>query len=76
MNWLTIVQNISTFITGQFGIGLVTVAIGISGARSAITHQWGHFWSAVGGGCGVGAIVAGRTPIIRLGWRLDRSVAG
>ena len=49
MNWLTIVQNISTFITGQFGIGLVTVAIGNSGARSAITHSGvisGRQWAA------------------------------
>ena len=54
MNWLTIVQNIATFITGQFGIALVTVAIGISGARSAIAHQWGIFgpqWVAAPSWC-------------------------
>ena len=43
MNWLTIVQNIATFITGQFGIALVTVAIGIFGSPLGDLSSVGQF---------------------------------
>ena len=48
--WLTIVQTIATFIEGTFGATLVVVAVAIAGARAALHGNWGHFWSAIGGG--------------------------
>lgn len=50
MSWLTVVQNISTFLTSQFGILLCTVAVFIAGARAMLHGHWGQFWSAIGGG--------------------------
>jgi type IV secretory pathway VirB2 component (pilin) len=50
MSWLTIVQNISTFITGTFGSTLCIIAVAIAGARAMLHGHWGQFWSAIGGG--------------------------
>ncbi|WP_158923662.1 TrbC/VirB2 family protein [Acidisphaera sp. S103] len=50
MSWLTIAQNISQFITSQFGILLCTIAIAVAGGRAALHGHWGHFWSAIAGG--------------------------
>src|ERR1700735_787757 len=50
MSWLTIVQTISTFVTGTFGTTLVIIAVAIAGARAMFHGHWGHFWSAIGGG--------------------------
>jgi type IV secretory pathway VirB2 component (pilin) len=50
MSWLTIVQSISTFVTGTFGTTLVIIAVAIAGARAMFHGHWGHFWSAIGGG--------------------------
>ncbi len=50
MSWLTIVQAIATFITGQFGLLLITVAIGIAGGEAAIYGRWGRFFSSIAGG--------------------------
>jgi hypothetical protein len=49
MSWLTIVQSISTFVTGTFGTTLVIIAVAIAGARAMLHGSWGHFWSAIGG---------------------------
>jgi type IV secretory pathway VirB2 component (pilin) len=50
MSWLTIVQTVSTFITGTFGTTLVIIAVAIAGARAMLHGSWSHFWSAIGGG--------------------------
>lgn len=50
MSWLTIVQNISTFITSQFGILVITIAIAVAGGRAALHGHWASFWSAIAGG--------------------------
>lgn len=50
MSWLTIVQNISAFLTSQFGVILCTIAVFIAGARAMLHGHWSHFWGAVGGG--------------------------
>ena len=50
MSWLSIVQQISTFITGTFGTTLVMIAVAIAGARAMLHGHWGHFWCAIGGG--------------------------
>lgn len=50
MSWMTVVQNISTFLTSQFGILLLTVAVFIAGARAMLHGHWGQFWGAIGGG--------------------------
>jgi type IV secretory pathway VirB2 component (pilin) len=50
MSWLTIVQSISTYVTGTFGTTLVIIAVAIAGARAMLHGSWGHFWSAIGGG--------------------------
>ena len=50
MSWLTVVQNISQFITGTFGSTLCIIAVAIAGARAMLHGHWGQFWSAIGGG--------------------------
>ena len=55
MSWLTIVQNISTFVTGTFGTTLCIVAVAMAGGRAMLHGHWGQFWSAIGGG----AVLAG-----------------
>ena len=43
MSWLTVVQALATFVTGQFGLLLITVAVAIAGGEAAIHGRWGRF---------------------------------
>ena len=51
MSLLTFVQNVSTFLTGQFGIGAITIAIGLAGAGAAMELvRWKRVGEAIVGG--------------------------
>lgn len=53
MSWITFATTASTFITGQFGIALITLWIGIAAVRVGIEHRWSPFLHAIFGGVGL-----------------------
>jgi TrbC/VIRB2 pilin len=51
MSLLTFMQNIATFIVGQFGIGAITVAIGLTAICAAYEIcRWKRVGEAIVGG--------------------------
>jgi len=53
MSWTAFAQTASTFVTGQFGIMIITLWIGISAIRVGIEHRWSPLFHAIFGGVGL-----------------------
>lgn len=50
MTWITFVMRMAQFITGEFGIALFGILLGIAGVRAAIEHRLHAFGYTLLGG--------------------------